>query len=377
MTLQSGTKQCFLHLSIALIACIVSACGGGTSNESNTVTPPTVVLPPSPTPTPSPPTTPNDSAPTISLIGNKLVLVPLGQTYVDEGIIAMDMEDGDISLAVSVQGEVNDQVIGDYLLRFQITDSAGNTSGVIRIVRVIGASSPRQTRRPNQLTGANLSYLEHLPTDYGMPGNLTPPLIIFNHGSGATGAGNLTAVECCGLPLVLRQNGWDNTRPFIILSPQRTSGLDTTALNNFIDYAIRTYNVDTDRIYMAGWSQGANISLRYIINYPNKVAAVAALAGGLFQGIPSNICNAGNEVPLWTFLGNQDAKLINDAGTSTTNAFNNCGPLVPAKLSVYTSADHFATSNWPFQPEQTHQLTVDSDPVRPSLFDWFLTFSNE
>lgn len=362
--------------SLSIFAVIAVGCGGGSGNSGVTPVQLGNEQPPgNGNVEPITPVDPSNNAPEIDLLGEKVVRVSLNNRYIDDGFVATDIQDGDLTGSVETFGEVNTAVAGDYLLRHRVTDSSGAIAEGVRIIRVLDDRLPSQVHRSASVTASNLSYLEYLPESYGSPQNENPPLIIFNHGSGATGAGTLAAVECCGLPLVIRQSDWDSSLPFIILSPQRTSGLDTQALNEFVDYAVETYDVDTRRIYMAGWSQGANVSLRYSTDYPDKIVAIAALAGGLFQGIPSNICLA-EDTPLWTFLGDQDTSIVNRAGLNTTEAFNACNPSIPARLTTYIGASHFDTSNLPFQPNAGQQITNTSDPLDVSVFDWFLFYQN-
>lgn len=67
----------------------------------------------------------------------------------------------------------------------------------------------------------------------------------------------LSGLEQGDMVKLVHDGLWDDTRPFIVLSPQR--GIDpiiyfTTAARTklFLDYAINAYQVDTSRIYMMG-----------------------------------------------------------------------------------------------------------------------------
>lgn len=310
-------------------------------------------------------------APEITLLGEKVITLTVNANYSDAGANAIDELDGDLTTKINVLGKVNTEVEGDYLLRFQVSNSLGNSNEVTRLVRVYSVLPVRQSQRIN--SSANLQYLEHLPVNYGGD-HVKSPLIIFNHGSGATGVGYVQAVECCGLPGVIEKASWDDDLPFVILSPQRTSGLDTNALNDFVDYAIKTYEIDPLRIYMVGWSQGANITARYVVTYPNKIAAFSLLAGGFFQGLPAELCTNINP-PMWLFIGNLDSNIINTTGINTLNGFASCNHVEAPKLTRYVNGDHFLSSIWPFLTNEEHTLSSESDDIDLSIFEWFLTFS--
>ena len=67
--------------------------------------------------------------PTISLIGEQTITIKKGQTYVDEGSLAIDNVDGEITVYGS--GEVNYNKAGTYEITYQYIDSNGNVSEVV------------------------------------------------------------------------------------------------------------------------------------------------------------------------------------------------------------------------------------------------------
>jgi len=90
-----------------------------------------------------------------------------------------------------------------------------------------GPSSSRQTQKPlGSVAGAPNGYLEYLPAGYD--GTAAVPLLVFWHGIGEDGNGtsDLGNVTAWGPPKVIANDGWDNSRPFIVLSPQYTSMKD-------------------------------------------------------------------------------------------------------------------------------------------------------
>lgn len=59
--------------------------------------------------------------------------------------------------------------------------------------------------------------------------------------------------------------------------PQALSSLQT--LNNFIDECIKHYPIDSEKIYLLGFSQGTILSLALAANYPKKVKGIIGLSG--------------------------------------------------------------------------------------------------
>ena len=277
----------------ALTACLMAGCGGGSSASS----PP----PPSPDPqytecvstVPVDPGSPNE--PVITLAGPRVINQTLGTGYVDQGATASDPHDGDLTSQIHVTGltALNTNAVGDYLIRYSVTDSAKLAAvEVVRVVRVNAGTFANQTARDIGATSAHMGYYEHLPVNYSDDPSRKFPLIVFQAGwfnarflDPSTVQAPLSILEDNNLVRIIKTGRWDDSRPFIVLSPQKCVDAPTfvvTAARTklFIDYAINTYNVDTSRIYMAGHSQGSGDTWDYVTNYPQQLAAVVPLSGG-------------------------------------------------------------------------------------------------
>ena len=77
----------------------------------------------------------NITPPVISLNGSNLISIIQGSSFTDPGASANDDRDG--SVAVSVSGSVDVNIVGDYTLTYSAQDSAGNQASKNRTVRVI------------------------------------------------------------------------------------------------------------------------------------------------------------------------------------------------------------------------------------------------
>lgn len=84
----------------------------------------------------------DDEAPYISLEGDYLLEIEVGTPYKDPGFIAEDNLDGDITDLVTVNGEVDTSVVGDYILSYIVSDTNGHTFETQRIIRVIDSEAP-------------------------------------------------------------------------------------------------------------------------------------------------------------------------------------------------------------------------------------------
>lgn len=76
-----------------------------------------------------------DSAPTIEGVSN--IIIRKGEKInLTEGVIAMDVEDGDVTDSLTVSGVVDVNVPGDYYITYVAYDHRGNKTTVIRIISV-------------------------------------------------------------------------------------------------------------------------------------------------------------------------------------------------------------------------------------------------
>ncbi|MFA6194393.1 MAG: immunoglobulin-like domain-containing protein [Patescibacteria group bacterium] len=75
-------------------------------------------------------------APAITLNGASSVSLSRGQSYADAGATALDANFGNLSSSISVDNPVNTSVAGTYLVRYSVSDIAGNTSTATRTVTI-------------------------------------------------------------------------------------------------------------------------------------------------------------------------------------------------------------------------------------------------
>ena len=75
--------------------------------------------------------------PIINLNGNNYIYVNLGEKYEEQGAEAIDNCDGNISSKIKITGEVNTNEVGEYKIKYEVTDSSNNKSQTERIIKVI------------------------------------------------------------------------------------------------------------------------------------------------------------------------------------------------------------------------------------------------
>lgn len=77
------------------------------------------------------------TSPIITLIGDSQISITLGDTYIDEGAIAIDETDGDITANIIVSNPVDTAIPGEYTISYSVNDSAGNSATEVeRLVTV-------------------------------------------------------------------------------------------------------------------------------------------------------------------------------------------------------------------------------------------------
>lgn len=74
--------------------------------------------------------------PVITLNSSKYMELEYGQPYLEYGATAIDNVDGDISNKILIYGNVDKNISGLQLIKYVVTDNAGNTAEEIRTVKV-------------------------------------------------------------------------------------------------------------------------------------------------------------------------------------------------------------------------------------------------
>lgn len=80
--------------------------------------------------------------PTITLNGEEVVYLKVGESYTELGAVAEDSCDGNITNKIKFNGEVDVNTPGIYKITYQVTDSVNNTSELVRNVIVSDEEYP-------------------------------------------------------------------------------------------------------------------------------------------------------------------------------------------------------------------------------------------
>jgi len=157
--------------------------------------------------------------------------------------------------------------------------------------------------------GISRDYAVYLPTNFSASD--TYPVVLNLHGYGSNGAQQA---------LVSEMNDVADTANFLVVYPEGTLDATFTTfwnanygatvddigfLNALLDTLISNYNIDTNRIYSTGYSNGAIMS-NTLACATNRFAAIAGVAGTMSY-LQKSICNPTSQIPVMHIHGTADA----------------------------------------------------------------------
>jgi len=218
-----------------------------------------------------------------------------------------------------------------------------------------------QVQRPKGTTASPFGFYEYLPIGYDTDLTKTWPVLICLHGQGELGNGTteLTKAIVNG-PGKEIKNG--RHFPMIVVSPQSLYWWNATLIDNFIEYVKKTYRVDVNRVYLTGLSMGGIAAWEYTAKFPDKIAAMVAIAG---NGNAQDPCQLA-KVPIWAFHGDADGTVDKYGSINSVNAVNNCtNPVADPKalLTLYPGVGH---DSW----TRTYSGSAGHD-----IYSWMLQYS--
>jgi len=200
-----------------------------------------------------------------------------------------------------------------------------------------------EVQRP---VAAKIDYLLFLPQGYERS-NQYWPLMLFLHGGGESGT-NVAQVKRNGPPKYVESHP---EFPFILVSPQTKSGWDHRTLTALLDDVVKTYRVDTRRIYLTGVSMGGGGTWALAAAHPDRFAAIVPVSG---VGNPADAKRLA-ALPIWVFHGAKDTIISVEYSRKMVAAIKAAGSNV--RYTEYPEAHH---NIW--------NRTYDD----PELYEWLL-----
>ena len=114
----------------------------------------------------------DDISPTISINGNRNMVVAVNDEYIENGATATDEIDGDLTDRIEKIGDVDTSKEGTYYITYKVKDNSGNEISNQRIVIVKNRESILPTENPNEEIG-----IIFLTFDDGPSTNVTPGVL--------------------------------------------------------------------------------------------------------------------------------------------------------------------------------------------------------
>ena len=174
--------------------------------------------------------------------------------------------------------------------------------------------------KPLPATAATYPYLGYLPAAYATAPQQRFPLVICLGGTGELGDGSSdgTLTESAGnqlarmlhggpLPLIRGGSSYFSDQGAIVVQPQCPARYDHAKLDATITALLAAYRVDSNRIYLTGYSLGGNGAWLYGLNHAARLAALVPIAGA---------CPPANTFP-FANLKNTVVWAIHDADDTT------------------------------------------------------------
>ncbi len=214
----------------------------------------------------------------------------------------------------------------------------------------------------NSSKGQRINYLFFLPSNY-REAKKPLPLILFLHGSGERGEGNLPLVKMHGPPKIVETKP---DFPFIVVSPQCPKGVNwldpdqMSHLNELLDFVIANYRVDASRVYLTGLSMGGAGSWGLAAARPERFAVVVPMCAG---GNTDDVAKL-KSLPIWYFLGAKDREQTVVASEKMIAALKSAGANV--KYSLYPDLGHNCWTRAYDDPELYKWLMTHTSPKSKS-----------
>ena len=144
--------------------------------------------------------------------------------------------------------------------------------------------------------------------------------------------------------------------PAIVVAPQVQAGKswEPEKVLSVLQFVQKTFNTDSNRVYITGMSLGGYGTLGFAGAYPEIVTAAVALCGG---GNTKDGCDLA-QVPLWIQHGTKDYAVPISESEKIVRAIKNCNGGENLKYTVLNGASHGALEkafrtdelyNWLFQ----------------------------
>lgn len=226
-----------------------------------------------------------------------------------------------------------------------------------------------------------IGFYEFKPAGYTADNNAGYPLIIFLHGVGERGNGSteLPMVLNTSFPKLLANGAsmrftfHGKNYGFLVLMPQMSK--DYINWQNFyvdamIEYAKKGLKVDTNRIFVCGWSLGGGGAWKYVTASPANASRIAGIVLAAPAPDYTDLSNiAKGKVAVWAHHAKDDASVPIRLTSNAINVVNSYAPEIPAMVTYYVSGGHTKAREAPFDTLNEYQY--------PNMYEWMVRTSRD
>ena len=172
--------------------------------------------------------------------------------------------------------------------------------------------------------GLERSYILYVPESYS---NNTPvPLVLNLHGYSSNAGQQMIYSDFYNIAetegfILVHPEGTVDTNDFQFWNSGDIFEIDDVGfLSSLIDTITSEYNINTDRVYSMGMSNGGFMSYRLACELSDKIAAIASVTGSMSTN-QINSCNPTNPVPVMQIHGTTDPTVLynGSAGIESIN----------------------------------------------------------
>jgi polyhydroxybutyrate depolymerase len=173
--------------------------------------------------------------------------------------------------------------------------------------------------------GIQRSYILYIPASYSSAN--PAPLVVNFHGYTSNASqqmfyGDFRSIsDTAGFLLVVPQGTLDGQGNTYWNANWGGSVDDVSFTEALLDDLSITYNINQDRVYSTGMSNGGFMSYYLACNLSNRIAAIASVTGAMTLGTP-NTCNPQHSMPVLEIHGDADGT-VSYTGTGFSESVQN------------------------------------------------------
>jgi hypothetical protein len=193
------------------------------------------------------------------------------------------------------------------------------------------------TKKPGSIAPNCGGYYEWLPDTYSTTKKY--PLILFIHGLGELGNGSSQDLNniICGLPASIKSYGFPYEA--VVVCPQFMGWPAASHTSAVLDYCLKTYSIDPNRIYVTGLSMGGGATWD-LASVSDKIAAIAPVCGAASPTSEGIFNMVKNNVAVWAFHA-QDDPIVGSSNThGWVDGLNSARIAPKAQKTIWPTGGH-------------------------------------